>query len=113
MHRSRVQDEVRAGPGESGEELRRQEIALEPVAPRTGKHDVPGNVCATARQRMNVVERREVELERRRAIDAASAAVAHSGALDRSLLVPGGNGLGPAVRAWQAWEGDTVKMPTS
>jgi hypothetical protein len=62
---------------------------------------------------MHVIERREIELERGGAVDTATSAVAHRGALDRSLLVPGRNGLGPAARAGQAWEGDTVKMPTS
>jgi hypothetical protein len=37
-------------------------------------------------QRVNVVERRRVEIERGAAIDTALAAVAHSGALDRTLV---------------------------
>jgi hypothetical protein len=113
MHRARVHDEVRTGPGESTEEFGGQEIAFEAIASRASEHDVAGHVCASARQRMNVIQRRKIEFKRRRAVDAAAAAVAHGRALDRSFLMSGGNRLGPAVRPRQAWEGAAVKMPTS
>ena len=113
MHCPRVQDEVRAGPRESAEELCRQQITLEAITARAGKHDVPRNVRASAGERVDVIQCRKVEFKRRRAVDAAAAAVAHGRALDRSFLVSGGNRLGPAVRPRQAWEGAAVKMPTS
>jgi len=113
MHRSRVQDEVRARPRESGEELRRQEVAFQSITSCASEHDVPGNVRATARERMDVVQRRKIEFKSRRAVNAAAAAVAHGRALDRSFLMSGGNRFGPAVRSRQAWEGAAVKMPTS
>jgi hypothetical protein len=39
------------------------------------------------RERVHVVQRREIELERGRAVDAATAAVAHRGPFDGSLLM--------------------------
>jgi len=108
MHCSRVHDEVRTRPRESTEELGGQEIALESIAPCTGEYDVPGNVCATARERVDVIQRRKIEFKRRRAVDAAAATVAHGRALDRSFLMSGGYRFGPAVRSRQAWEGAAV-----
>ena len=113
MYRARIHDEIHPRPRKAGEEISRQKISLESIALGARQHDVARHVRPTPRQRMDVVERREVELERRGAVDASSAAIAHRGALDRSFLMPGRNGLGPAARAGQAWEGDTVKMPTS
>jgi len=70
-------------------------------------------VRSTMSQRMHVIERREVELELRPAVDAAATAVAHRGSLDRSLLMPRRDFLGPAADARRAWEGDTVEVPAS
>ena len=65
MHRASVDDEVLPRPRISREELGRQQIALEAIAARAGEHDVARSVSAAVRQRMHVVERREIELERR------------------------------------------------
>jgi hypothetical protein len=99
-----VDDEVRARPRESREELGGEQIAFQTIAARAGKDDVPGNVRAAARQWMYVVKRRKVELERRRAVHATAAAVAHRGAFDGSLLMSGGNWFGAAAGARLAWE---------
>jgi hypothetical protein len=58
---SRVRDKVLARPGKADEEFRRKQVALEPVAPGTGKDDVPGRVGAAPSERVNVVESGEVE----------------------------------------------------
>ena len=88
MHCPRVQDEVQTGPRESREELGGKQIALEAIAARAGENDVPGNVRASTRERMDVIQRGKIEFKRRRAVDAAAAAVAHGGALDGSFLMP-------------------------
>lgn len=71
-------------------------------------------MCAAVRQRIDVIERREVELERFGAVHAAPAAVAHRRALDGPLLVTGWNVFVPArVDAGNAGEANTVIVPTS
>ena len=62
---------------------------------------------------MHVVERREVKLQRRTAVNAAAATVAHGRPLERSLLMTRGDLLGSTADAGRSWEGDTVEMPTS
>ena len=87
MGRACVRDEIEPGPRIAGEEISRQHVSLEAIAARARKYHVARYVGATVRERMNVVERREVELEPRGAVHAAPPAVAHGGTLDRSLLV--------------------------
>jgi hypothetical protein len=62
---------------------------------------------------MYVVERREVELEPRAAVNAAAATITHGRPLERSLLMTGWDLLKSTANAWRSWEGDTVEMPTS
>ena len=112
MHGARVGDEVEARPWIPGEEFRRQQVSLQPVAARAGEDDVPRNVSAAVRQRMHVVERREIEVEGRGAVDATSSAIAHRGAFDRALLVAGRDVLATAGRSRESGKGN-VKMPTS
>jgi hypothetical protein len=59
------------------------------------------------RERMDMVERREVEVERRRAVDAAASAIAHRGALDRPLLISGSRLRGASRGA--GWTGGSRK----
>ena len=76
-------------------------------------------MCAAVCQRLHMVERGVVEVERRRAVDATAAAVAHCGVLDRAFLGAGGNRSGAAPgtgRAGESGDGDVVgviHMPTS
>ena len=113
MHRARMGDEVESRPRISGEEFRRQQVSLQPVAARAGEDDVARHVRAAVRQRMHVVERRKIEVERRGAVDASSSTVAHCGTFDRALLVPGRNVLSAASRSGEAGKGHMVKLPTS
>ena len=113
MHGARVGDEVLSRPRIAREELGRQQVSLQAIAARAGEDDVARRVSAAVRQRMHVVERREVEFEWRAAVHAAPAAVAHRGSFDRSLLWAGGDCFCPAADARRAWEGDTVELPTS
>jgi hypothetical protein len=87
MHGSCICDEVESRPRVSSEEFGRQHVSLLAVAPRARQHDVAGDVCPAVRQRIHVIERGEVELERGGAIHAPSAAIAHCGPLDRSFLL--------------------------
>lgn len=113
MNGAGVGDEVLARPGIASEKFCRQKVALQTIARAAGEHDVSRRVRAAVGQRVHMVERREVEFERRATVDAASAAVAHRGSLDRSFLVARGDFLGSAADARSAGEGDTVEMPTS
>src|SRR5262245_35674150 len=86
MGNTRVSNEVGASPGMCGEELVRKEIALQRVAALTREDDVAGVVGTAVRERVYVIERGRLELERRGAIDAAPSAVAHGRALDGPLV---------------------------
>ena len=95
MHRASVGDEVESRPGIAGEELGRQEIALQAVTASAGGDEIAGRVDAALGEREDVIDRSEVELERRGAVDAAPAAVTHHGVLNGALLVAAWRALGP------------------
>ena len=111
MHRARVLNEVQARPRIAREELGGEQIAFQAITARAGQHDVAGNVRATVRERMDVIERREIKLQRSSAVDAPSAAVAHGGALDCPLLVPGVDLLCSPGLARDARKGNPVNVP--
>src|SRR5207247_10370655 len=113
VHRACVEDEIETRPRIPGEEFGRQQITFETVAPGTGRDDVAGNVRATVRQRMHVIQGRDLEVQSRRAIDAATTAVAHGRALDGALLAAGSHGFGPTRDARDSGEGNAGKVPTS
>ena len=113
MHGTGVGDEVESRPRVASKELGRQQVSLEAIASRAGEDDVPRHVSAAMRQRMHVIERGELELERSSAIHAASAAVPHRGSFDRPLLRAGGNLFCAPGDSRRAWEGDTVELPAS
>src|SRR5690349_15649956 len=85
MHRARVANEVRAGPGVPAEELVWEHVALEPVARCACRDEVAGRVRASLRDRVHVIERRDVERQRNGAVDAAAAAIAHGSVLEGAL----------------------------
>ena len=113
MHGASVVNEVHSGPREPREELVRKEITFQAITPRAGEDQVARHVSAAARERMYVVQRRQIELEPNRTVDAATSAVAHGGSFDGSLLMSGGNRLGPARRTRGAGEGGAVELPTT
>jgi len=85
MHGSRVAHEVRARPRIPSKELVREHIALEAITRRTRRDQVAGSVWPSLRDRVYVIERRDVERQRNGAVDAASAAIAHGSVLERTL----------------------------
>lgn len=87
VHGARIGDEVEPRPRISGEVFGRQHVSFLTVAPRARQHDVAGYVRPAVRQRIHVIQRREVELERSGAVHTAPAAIAHGGPLDRSFLL--------------------------
>jgi hypothetical protein len=113
MHRSGVRDEILAGPGVAREELRRQEIAFEAIARSAGENDVARNVRAAVRQRLNVIQRGEIEFQVRAAVHAAAAAIAHGRTLDGALLVPREEPFTTTADTGGSGERDSVEMPTS
>ena len=113
MDCSRVCDEVLARPRIASEELRRKKIAFEAVARPAREHDVALHVCAAMRERVNVIERREIEFQMRAAIDAAAAAIAHGRTLDGALLVAREKPFAATSDSGGSGEGDSVEMPTS
>jgi hypothetical protein len=64
-------------------------------------------------ERVNVIERRQVELESRAAVDAATTTVTHGRPLEGSLHVAWRNLLEPAAHARGTREGDTVEVSTA
>ena len=105
-------DEVLSRPRVAGEELGWQQVALEAIARATRQHDVAGRMGAAVGERVHVIERRQVELESRAAVDAATTTVAHGRSLERSLQVAWRNLLEPAADA-RGREGDTVEVSTT
>ena len=65
----------------------RQHVALQPVTGRAGGDEVPVRGNASPRARVHVIDGRMIMLEPGAAIHAAPAAVAHYGALERSLEI--------------------------
>jgi len=90
MHGASVVDEVQTGPGVAGEEFRRKQIALEAITASACSDEIAGRVNATLRQRKDVIDRRDVDVERGGAVDASPPAVTHHCVLDRALLVAAG-----------------------
>src|ERR1043166_1909779 len=113
MHGAGVEDEVQPCPRITGEELGGEQVALEAIAAGTCGDDVAGGVGTAVRQRMDVVERGELKVQRRGAVHTAPAAVAHRGALDGSLLVARANLLGATRDSRGSRKGDAVKRPTT
>ena len=113
MNRPSMRDEVLSRPRIASEEFGRQQVSLQSIARPACEHHVARRMCAAVSEWMHVVERREVELQRRSAVDAAAAAVTHGRPLERSLLMPRWDLLDSTADAWRSWEGDTVEMPTS
>lgn len=113
MNSPGVGDEVQARPRITREKLRRQQITLQAIAATACQNEVARDVGPSMRERVDVVERGVVELEHFGAIHAATTAVPHCRALDRSLLMPRWNVLAPPSRTWSTWEGNTVIVPTT
>jgi len=85
VHGSRVAHEVRTRPRVPSEELVREHIALETITRGARRDQVAGSVWPSLRDRVYVIERRDVERQRNGAVDAASAAIAHGSVLERTL----------------------------
>jgi len=85
VHGSRVAYEVCPGPRVASEELVWEHVALEAITRGARRDQVAGGVWPSVRDRVYVIERRDVERQRNGAIDAASAAIAHGSVLERTL----------------------------
>lgn len=86
MHRASVPHEIRSRPRIGGKERVREEIALQPITVGAGENHVPGMVDASMGKRVHVVQRGCFEVEGRRAVDTAAAAIAHRCAFDGALV---------------------------
>lgn len=87
MYGACVVDEVESGPGVTGEEIGRKEIALQSVTAPAGRDQVAGSVQSAFGERKDVINRGDVEVQRGGAVDAAPSAVTHHCVFDRTLLV--------------------------
>ena len=85
MHRARIPNEIRAGPWIATEELVRQHVALEAITWGTRGDKVARCVRPALRNRVHVIERRDVERQWNGAVDAASAAITHGSVLECTL----------------------------
>lgn len=86
MNRPSVSHEIRAGPGIGREERVWQEIAFQPIAVSAGEDHVARMVDTAVGEWVNVIQRGCFEVEGRRAVHTASAAIAHRGAFDGALV---------------------------
>ena len=96
-----VVNEVQSGPRIAGEELVWQEIALEAITAAAGGDQVAGGVNTTLGERQDVIDCRDVEVERGGAVHTPPAAITHHGVFDRALLVAAW-GVGGALGAFGA-----------
>jgi len=87
MNHPGVQQKVHSRQGIPHEEIVRQHVALEAIAGGAGRDQVAVRGDAAPRTRVHMIDRRMIVLEPRAAVDAAPAAVAHYGALERSLEI--------------------------
>jgi len=87
MHSPGVVDEVAARPRVAHEELDGQHVRLQSIALRAGGDDVARHVRTALGQRMHVVQRGVLIVERRRAVHASAATVAEGRQLDLALLL--------------------------
>jgi hypothetical protein len=85
MHGASIAYEVGSRPRVSSEELVRKHVALETITGSACRDQVARGVRPSLRDRVDVIERRDVERQRDGAVDAASAAIAHGSMLERTL----------------------------
>ncbi len=87
MNHSRIQKKIHPRQRIPYEEIVRQHVALQPIARATGGDEVPVRGHASPRTRVHVIDCRMIMLEPGAAVHATPAAVAHHGALERSLEI--------------------------
>jgi len=85
VHGARVSHEIRARPRIAAKEFMGKHVALESIAGGTCGNKVALRMGTTMRDRVYVIERRNVERQWNGAVDAASAAIAHGSVLERTL----------------------------
>jgi hypothetical protein len=102
-----VAHEVGAGPGIGREEIIWKEIGFQPIAVRAGENDVALMVDAAMRERVNVVKRRRVNVQRSGAVDAAATTVTHGRSLDGALVACPAKGHDGAFAPPDAGETET------
>jgi hypothetical protein len=111
MNYARVQEEIHPRQWVPDEEIVRQHVALQSVAGGAGRDEVAIGGHTAPRTRVHVVDRHMVMLEPRAAVHAAPAAVAHHGALERSLEIKVsevGRTTPAEKSAWRAGEADAM-----
>lgn len=87
VHGAGVVDEVESSPRIAGEEFSREEIALEAITAATRGDEIAGDMNAALGQRYDVIDGRDVEVERGGAVHTPPAAITHHCTFDRALLV--------------------------
>ena len=98
MNGAGVVNEVEARPGIASEEFGREEVPFQAITVTAGSDEIAGRVDAALCERKDVIDGRDVIVERSGAVDAAPAAITHHGVLDGALLVAALGALG-AFRA--------------
>ena len=109
MHHPRVGEKIQSRGRISQEELLRHHIPLQSITRSTRDHEISRRVGAAFGERVDVVDRREVEVEGRAAVDTAATAVAHHGALERAAVFPPEDLADLALKSTRgAWEWNAV-----
>jgi hypothetical protein len=87
MNDSRVEQKVHPRQRIADEEIVREHVALQSVTGAACRDEVAVRGHPAARARVHMIESRMIVLEPRAAVHAAPAAIAHHGALERSLEI--------------------------
>jgi hypothetical protein len=103
MHRPRVLDEVESCPWIAREKLRRQQIAFQAITPAARGDEVAGRVDPAFRERKDMIDCCNFEVERSGAVHAAPTAITHHGVLNGALLVAAWSALGTFGATGDSW----------
>ena len=98
MHRTGVQNEVQSRPRIPGEEFGGQQVAFQAITGAARSDEIAWRVDAALGQGKDVIDCRDVVVERSGAIHAAPSAITHHGVFDSAPLV----GAWDALRAFRA-----------
>ena len=98
MNGASVVNEVEAGPGVAGEEFGGQQVAFQAITGAARSDEIAWRVDAALSQGKDVIDCRDVVVERSGAIHAAPSAITHHGVFDGAPLV----GAWDALRAFRA-----------
>jgi hypothetical protein len=105
MNCPRIRQKILPRTRISEKEFQRQHISFHSITRPARHHQIPRRVRSAFGEWIDMIDRGEIQIEWRAAIDAAAAAVAHHGAFHGALVLPPEDladlSLEAARRAWE------------